>query len=605
MFKGILPSKRIQSGDFTMVAGPGIPGELPYPTHVGKENQPDLQLASQPANSPNATKSAGKGTKSGSKQKNGRTKESDAPKSQVEEDMTEDAFDKLLDDLQIPFSLRPKLATMDSTVKAAMLKSSQVLTLTPAVPTAPPSPPPTPRTLRKAHSSDSLSSPRPQNSSQFDLHRPHIGGFLPGSALGHNGSTSIIGLNALGMGTHGRGQSFDVGRTTAFGQNAPVIPSEYASRKLVKDKALAISPSRFCSILTGTSSTLLEVETIKKLRLLLRNESAKEEQHDDQILYELLRCMKALSTSEIGCFALRSSCPTPFVQLVSLLYSDKKPGDVACRQLIVELLLVLFDLYPSVPAQGRSNGSSSSRGTPASSTPALPAPHDTFYSLIRALILTPAPAATESPAAPVSPHAFISSLHTPRIYKTYLQELSDICRDYFWVFCHPNNTLWNLHDVDEGKVEKPRAPGGMTGGVEFEAMAYMTTHMKLVNAISRAAADLNLPKEYEHSAYRFHQDLFASGIERILLIARKASTAYYPTLHLELSRYLQFVAHARLELPWTLSRLMGPPPTAMCKPGRGSLRGSPGGQVTPSKRPLANGLVQLPSPQSIEPISFN
>ena len=62
-----------------------------------------------------------------------------------------------------------------------------------------------------------------------------------------------------------------------------------------------------------------------------------EEQHDDQLLHELLRCLKALSTSEIGCFALRSSCPTPFVQLVSLLYSDKRPGDVPTRQLIVDL----------------------------------------------------------------------------------------------------------------------------------------------------------------------------------------------------------------------------------------------------------------------------
>lgn len=163
---------------------------------------------------------------------------------------------------------------MDSTVKAAMLKSSQVLTL---APTAPPSPPPTPRTLRKAHSSDSLASPRAQNPSQFDLHRPQIGTFLPGAALGSNGSSSVVGLNAFGiiMGTHGRGQSFDVGRTTAMGQNSPVIPSEFANRQLVKDKALAISPSRFCSILTGTSSTQLEVETIKKLRLLLRNESAR------------------------------------------------------------------------------------------------------------------------------------------------------------------------------------------------------------------------------------------------------------------------------------------------------------------------------------------
>jgi len=193
------------------------------------------------------------------------------------------------------------------------------------------------------------------------------------------------------------------------------------------------------------------------------------------MLYELLRCFKALSTSSIGCFALRSSCPTPFVQLISLLYSDKKPGDIATRQLIVDLLLILFEVYPpsSLPSSGgrlrreawESSGSSSNIVT-------LPVPHKNFFSLIRALLLTPAPPPTESPASPVSPHAFIESLHRPRIYKSYLQELSDVCRDYFWVFCHPNNTIWNLSEVDEGKVEKPKAPGGMTGGVEFEAMSY-------------------------------------------------------------------------------------------------------------------------------------
>lgn len=41
------------------------------------------------------------------------------------------------------------------------------------------------------------------------------------------------------------------------------------------------------------------------------------------------------------------------------------------------------------------------------------------------------------------------------------------------MFCHPNNAIWNLRETDEGKVEKPRAPGGMTGGVEFEAMGYL------------------------------------------------------------------------------------------------------------------------------------
>ena len=74
--------------------------------------------------------------------------------------------------------------------------------------------------------------------------------------------------------------------------------------------------------------------------------SPSEEQHDDQLLHELLRCFKALSTSAIGCTALRSASPAPYAQLVRLLYSDKKPGDVATRQLIVDLLLLLFDLYP-------------------------------------------------------------------------------------------------------------------------------------------------------------------------------------------------------------------------------------------------------------------
>jgi hypothetical protein len=174
--------------------------------------------------------------------------------------------------------------------------------------------------------------------------------------------------------------------------------------------------------------------------------------------------------------------------LVALLYSDKKPGEVATRQLIVEILLLLFDLYPPSSLPASKNGSllsgnnrhreawecETSLGT-SSNLITLPVPHKTFFSLIRALLLTPAPPPSESPAAPVSPHAFIESLHLPRIYKTYLQELSDVCRDYFWVFCHPNNAIWLLSETNEGSVEKPRAPGGMTGGVEFEAMGYFVS----------------------------------------------------------------------------------------------------------------------------------
>ena len=39
--------------------------------------------------------------------------------------------------------------------------------------------------------------------------------------------------------------------------------------------------------------------------------------------------------------------------------------------------------------------------------------------------------------------------------------------------CHANNTLWAEEEVDERLVSKPVAPGGATGGVEFEAMNYV------------------------------------------------------------------------------------------------------------------------------------
>ena len=47
--------------------------------------------------------------------------------------------------------------------------------------------------------------------------------------------------------------------------------------------------------------------------------------------------------------------------------------------------------------------------------PTFPHPHTTAFSFVRAILLTPKPAPTESPSAPVDPHAFIQSLHTPRI----------------------------------------------------------------------------------------------------------------------------------------------------------------------------------------------
>ncbi|KAL0953243.1 hypothetical protein HGRIS_004496 [Hohenbuehelia grisea] len=645
MFKGILPShKRISSSDFTMLTSLGDTAPN------GKENHPAFPLAPSTNHLMNAKeRSSLAQAKPLRKLETQKKKRQDSSRAKEEQNPleTDEAFVKLLDDLQIPASVRTKMIGVDATVKAAMLKSSQAMLVK-----LPASPPETPRTLalRKARSTESIGSPMHAGALENeDLPMPPRAPFtfdeLPSSGRSSPRLPS----------THARGSSFDLSRNFSRSQvHLPMSTSVVdlvTGARLSKDKSATgpskgISATKFFSILSGTSSLQLDVEMIKKLRLLLRNESAswtheflglggysalltrlnellevewREEQHDDQVLHELLRCVKALTTSSIGCVALRSSCPTPFAQLISLLYSDKKPGDVATRQLIVDLLLLLFDLYPPSALPCSSNRSrreiwdQSISSLQPSNLITLPAPHRSLFSLIRSLLLTPAPPPSENPSTPISPHEFIENLHRPRIYKSYLQELSDVCRDYFWVFCHPKNTFWVLNEVHEGRVEQPRAPGGMTGGVEFEAMGYFTTHLRLVNAISKAAAELSMPKDHELSAYRLHSDLFLSGIERILLIARKASTTYYPTLHLEIARYIAWVGRAGYELPWTVSRLIESPPAEVSRnpaqvksspatQARGSGRNTPG---TPSKRGGALDSPMLPSPKRFEPMKMS
>jgi len=395
---------------------------------------------------------------------------------------------------------------MESAVKAAMLKSSKTIANTQQ--------PQTTRGLRKAHSIESLESPKPAKKSidNDNLYHKSAGRSSVNPTLGHDSARPE---------SRSRGKSIDAPRSKSR-----------ARGKSVDERKVAISwtASSFCTILDTTPSAILEVEIVKKLRLHLRNESARyatfppkrhrptadlhslswteeflreggydclltrlgellqfewrEEQHDDKLLHSLLECVKAVSTSAVGCDVIRSTFPSPFSQLITLIYSDKKPGEVGTRQLIVEIIQLLFDLFPtgSLPGfneQDRRRGLWDDQDSLAAPTHnslvTLPHPHKNVFTLIRSLLLTPAPRPAEAPEVPVTPHEFIDSLHKPRVFKTYLQELSDVCRDYFWVFCHPNNTIWNLVECDETKVERPRAPGGMTGGVEAEAMRYMVS----------------------------------------------------------------------------------------------------------------------------------
>ena len=152
---------------------------------------------------------------------------------------------------------------MDATVKAAMLKSSQVLAVNPSTASPVPS---TPRTVRKARSIESITSPHTSFSTMGTDSQPRRGG-LWGSPLAGKSTTDLHALDSCDR-SHGRGASLDAAQ-------APV-PVELVSSK-TRDKALGkgTTPVKFCSILTSSSSTALDIEIVKKLRLMLRNEAAR------------------------------------------------------------------------------------------------------------------------------------------------------------------------------------------------------------------------------------------------------------------------------------------------------------------------------------------
>ncbi|KZW02898.1 hypothetical protein EXIGLDRAFT_738169 [Exidia glandulosa HHB12029] len=606
MFKGILPSSKRTASEAA------LEDDIFAPRAIGKENRPSdnhkaagskLGIAGGPGHKPRDDILLARRDR------------------MLETVATNRAFERMLDDLQIPPTLRPKLATLESPVKAAMIRSSQFLTLSSATPVT--------TTLRRTRSTESLESPRKSLTEMFDK----SGSPEPRSATGSSFSPAVHqAMSASGSApesltaTHSRAISLDFPRSTSQ-------PSVLSSKpgKLTKDKEKAgasakpTTPEQFSQLLIHGSSITIDVEQVKKLRLYLRNEAAgwtevfllhggyealnarltellevewREEQHDDKCLHELLRCFKALSTSAGGCNALRSGVLQPYSPLMALLYSDKKPGELGTRQLIVELLLIVFELYQA-PSSSPNPGSRAPSRIGPSSSAALPTEFSTLFALVREIILTPRPGPAEQPHVPVQPHDFIESLHVPRIYKTYLQELSDICRDYFWVFCHPNNTIWLLSHVDEARVEKPKAPGGMTGGVEYEAMQYLTTHFRLVNACALAALDLRVPAEHPHSAFKFHQDLQASGIERIIATARKASTAYYSTLHLEIARYVSLAARSGFEFSAGFMQLVGPPPAGMLKGASPATKQN----ASPSKM-RAREAPKIPTPRKADAIVF-
>jgi len=170
---------------------------------------------------------------------------------------------------------------MDSGVKAAMLRTSHVITEklgpTPTIVGTPPRA----ASLRRVHSTESLGSPRAPFMRDVDAFEPPRTAGVPGHVSAHQSPYNTGRSNSPRQGTgHWRGSSVDVGRffsksTVNLGAMSSLDLVSAGKAKEKGSSAKNVSPMRFCSILQGQSSLQIDVEDIKKLRLMLRNESAR------------------------------------------------------------------------------------------------------------------------------------------------------------------------------------------------------------------------------------------------------------------------------------------------------------------------------------------
>ncbi|KAG8896032.1 hypothetical protein FRC00_006593, partial [Tulasnella sp. 408] len=297
MFKSILPSSK-RSPSFDLVATPPA---------SEKENRPQHPLANVVNANDNGTN--GRNTPKPPFTAHKKAESIGAPMSLrksgfpaaagggqlVEAGATNRAFEKMLDDMQIPSTLRPKLVTLDSPVKAAMLKSSQALNVMGAGPVlAPPSAPGLNGSLRKSRSIESMPSTPPRgpsghihspsldagNLSTADIlvpPRPLSANFGTGTSFGSDGESVQSPISRSGSVEFLPALATDLTGDNAKDKKAKLNKKDKKNKdknEKVQIPEKELTAEYMSAWLARMKSSDLEVERLKRLRLLLRNEAA-------------------------------------------------------------------------------------------------------------------------------------------------------------------------------------------------------------------------------------------------------------------------------------------------------------------------------------------
>ncbi|KAK5677166.1 hypothetical protein LTS10_010355 [Elasticomyces elasticus] len=321
--------------------------------------------------------------------------------------------------------------------------------------------------------------------------------------------------------------------------------SPFASLGRNKPAATALPADYISHLRSQTDPTKLEVGRLHKLRILLRNETVAwvdsflslggmveivgllhrimglewREEHEDQLFHETLLCLKGVCTTELAMVELGKCADSLFPALLGCLFDEEKkgPAEYATRTVIVN---VLFNFLASA-----TSGSAEALEERARR--------------ILGYLGEPQKAEEERPVG------FVLDMRTPRPYRLWAREVTNVTREVFWIFLHHLNVVaspkrHNDDEMDGERVEvleksymqrhfpgaRPPVPAApYIGGVEWDATTYITAHLDLLNGLLAS-----LPTAEARNALR--EELRASGWEKTMgCTLRTCKEKFYSGVH--------------------------------------------------------------------------
>ncbi|KAM3416901.1 hypothetical protein BST61_g8489 [Cercospora zeina] len=313
---------------------------------------------------------------------------------------------------------------------------------------------------------------------------------------------------------------------------------------------LAVPGDYIAYLRQNPDPTKVEVGRLHKLRILLRNETVSwvdafitqdgmheiiellkrtmaiewREDHEDQLLHESLLCLKGLCTTERAMVELNKFADDLFPALIAMLFDEEKkgPAEYATRTIIFN---VLFTYLSSEMNKSAATLEARARK-------------------VLAYLGEPPKSENERPVD------FVLGMQTPRPYKLWSRELSNVTREVFWIFLHQLNVVplpkpssshsqrTGIDDEERKKIlastytqrhfpgSRPPVPAApYIGGVEWDATTYITAHLDLINAIMAS-----IPGQQEREKLR--GELQQSGFEKLMgTVLRTCKEKFYSGVH--------------------------------------------------------------------------